>query len=218
MHAIDIFSLAAAVVTALLVQIVQPFSRQWWAGMALASAIAVAALGHVVWNKLPEQTRNQLSLTPAARLSVVAIEIFPAANNEKAKFKYTLANVGLTAADYIWTSIAYEISPDMLTPEDEDMLADMAMFTVPPATEAPGTEFQPGEGAELWHELNLLVPQSYREVRAGKQFLYIMFKIVYRDDATPEGKRRLTEMCRFFSGSLSDRKFCAGHNRTYLVD
>ena len=51
MHAIDVFGLAAAIVIALLAQIVQPRSRTWWAGMIIAGIVACAALGDIAWEQ-----------------------------------------------------------------------------------------------------------------------------------------------------------------------
>jgi hypothetical protein len=214
MRAIDVFGLAAAVVIALLVQIIQPRSRPWWAGMILAGAIALAAVGNIIRNNRSEA---HVPSVPPARLSVIQIEFFPPAKNTKPKMRYTLANVGGASAAYILKNVSYEVSPDLLTADDEDELAGM-MPAVPLQGDEGGNEFQPGEGGQYWHNLDGVSSEAYRDIRAGKQFLYVMFKVSYQDDATPSGKRRLTEVCRFYSSALNEQKWCAGHNRTYLID
>ena len=65
MRSIDILGLAAAVVIALLSQIVEPWSRPWWAGMIGAGLIALAAVVHMIWRGLPDETRR-VHLSPAA--------------------------------------------------------------------------------------------------------------------------------------------------------
>jgi hypothetical protein len=57
MRAFDLFGLAVAAVIALLVQIVEPWSRPWWVGMIMAALIAALSGGNLLWNALPEHFR-----------------------------------------------------------------------------------------------------------------------------------------------------------------
>jgi hypothetical protein len=61
MHAIDVFGLAAAIVIALLAQIVQPRSSAWWTGMIIAGLVACAAVGDIAWEQSTKNARPILS-------------------------------------------------------------------------------------------------------------------------------------------------------------
>ncbi len=53
----DALGIAAAVVIALLSQIVQPWTPLWWIGMAVAGAIALYSAGHLIWRSLPTRKK-----------------------------------------------------------------------------------------------------------------------------------------------------------------
>jgi hypothetical protein len=69
MRAIDWLGLAAAVVIALVAQIIEPWSRPWWAAMSIASLIGVAAIVHIVWNLFTKPRTQQPTPISADRLT-----------------------------------------------------------------------------------------------------------------------------------------------------
>ena len=53
----DLLSYAVAALIGLLTLTLQPWSPQWWAGVIIASAIALITSFHIVWNNLPAPAR-----------------------------------------------------------------------------------------------------------------------------------------------------------------
>jgi hypothetical protein len=45
----DFFGFMVAILIALLSQIVEPWSKTWWAGMTIAGFLAIGTLGHLIW-------------------------------------------------------------------------------------------------------------------------------------------------------------------------
>ena len=55
----------------------QPWSAQWWASVAVAGLIGIAAIVHLIWNKLPDSARaaiRPLIWKPTAIARAVADE------------------------------------------------------------------------------------------------------------------------------------------------
>jgi hypothetical protein len=198
-------------------------AKKLLAAFLIAGGITVVVTGIVLYLDVSPSGQSVGVLPPPvpniapALLRVPAIEFFPPKDGAPAKMLYAILNVGAMSASHILKQPGFGFTDGSRSSQKEDELF-AAMGTLPPLQADGGNEFQTGQGAKFWFVMDRLKPGDYEKILAGQGSLYTVFRIAYRDEATPPGKRRVTEVCRYYSGSLEEWHWCDGHNRTYLSD
>ena len=107
MRAVDIFSLAVAALIGLVTSILQPWSPQWWAGVATASIIAALAMAHLIrgWWRSNRKEPANLTMTPGdiafnGAMMAAVITVLAAFWRKR--------NIAIVAAVLAWAAIGFD--------------------------------------------------------------------------------------------------------------
>lgn len=156
----------------------------------------------------------------ASRSLVKLVAMTRAQNTKDGKYAWTLfvQNIGNGAASGLLHQMDQKITNRRLSSAELDQwFSELKEKLVSSRASPPTIEIQAGDSEGTSNASDIDGAAFDREVNSGAKLIYTVAVIEYRDDDTPPGKWRITEICGFATGGNLTAN-CESHNRIYLSD